>query len=66
MPRTSWERLGQFRVPVPSSFRQRLIADYLDTETTRIDALIAKKTLLTKALLERRSALTVQAAMPLL
>ena len=44
MPRTSWEKLGAFRVEtVPTLKHQRAIADYLDTETTRIDALITKK-----------------------
>jgi len=44
MPRTSWEQLGEFRViDIPELAAQRSIADYLDTETARIDALIKKK-----------------------
>jgi len=44
MPRTSWEKLGEFRVvDIPESAAQRAIADYLDTETARIDALIGMK-----------------------
>jgi type I restriction enzyme S subunit len=44
MPRTSWERLASYEVPfVPSREVQRAIADYLDAEMARIDALIAKK-----------------------
>ncbi|HUP68232.1 MAG TPA: restriction endonuclease subunit S [Acidimicrobiales bacterium] len=43
MPRTSWERLGGFVVPTPPLAEQRAIADFLDAETARIDALIAKK-----------------------
>lgn len=44
MPRTSWEKLGEFRLnALPDLATQRAIADYLDTETARIDALIAKK-----------------------
>ena len=35
--------LGDLRVRVPSLAEQRAIADYLDTETGRIDALITKK-----------------------
>lgn len=53
MPRTSWERLGEFHVHVPALSKQRAIADYLDTETARIDALIAKKRRLADLLRER-------------
>lgn len=53
MPRTSWERLGEFHVHVPALSKQRAIADYLDTETARIDALIAKKRTLSARLAEQ-------------
>jgi len=43
MPRTSWERLGEFRVDVPEETEQRALAEYLDAEAARIDALISKK-----------------------
>ena len=43
MPRTSWEKLAEFRIQNPPLARQRAIADYLDRETARIDALIEKK-----------------------
>jgi len=43
MPRTSWERLGQLPVAAPLLREQRAIADFLDAETARTDALIAKK-----------------------
>jgi type I restriction enzyme, S subunit len=43
MPRTSWEKLGQLRIDVPSLATQRSIANYLDRETARIDALITAK-----------------------
>ena len=53
MPRTSWEQLGEFRVvDIPELAAQRSIADYLDTETTRIDALIEKKEKLSALLVE--------------
>jgi type I restriction enzyme S subunit len=39
--------------PVPELAKQRAIADYLDTETTRIDALIAKKQRLSQLTYER-------------
>jgi type I restriction enzyme S subunit len=37
------DSLAEFRVPAPSLAHQRAIADYLDAETARIDALIEKK-----------------------
>lgn len=43
MPRTSWSALGEYRVTVPKPRAQRAIADFLDAETARIDALIDKK-----------------------
>lgn len=46
------------RCPSPPSSAQRAIADYLDTETARIDALIEKKQRMIE-LLERRSAATL-------
>jgi type I restriction enzyme S subunit len=43
----------QLRLPVPPPEVQEAIADYLDTETARIDALIAKKQQLVEMLLLR-------------
>jgi type I restriction enzyme, S subunit len=43
MPRTSWEKMAELRFDVPTPNEQRGIADYLDRETARIDALIEKK-----------------------
>ena len=43
MPRTSWEKIGNYRTPVPPLATQQAIADYLDTETARIDAISEKK-----------------------
>jgi type I restriction enzyme S subunit len=45
--------MGDLRVPVPSLSDQRAIADYLDRETARIDALVKKKTRLVQLLEER-------------
>jgi len=57
MPRTSWEKLSEFRVrKVPGLTTQRAIADYLDTETARIDALITKKQRMREMLDERQAA----------
>ena len=61
MPRTSWEKVGEFRAWVPSNVEQRAIADYLDTETGRIDGLVAKKRRMIDLFAERRQAV-VQAA----
>jgi len=47
--------LGELRVRVPSHEEQRAIADYLDTETARIDALITKKRRMIELLEQRRS-----------
>ena len=48
--------IGTVRVPLPPLAHQRAIADYLDRETARIDALIEKKQALIDALGQRRSA----------
>ncbi len=56
MPRTSWSVLGEYRVMVPDSRSQRAIADFLDAETARIDALIAKKRRHQVVLLEHEEA----------
>ena len=47
--------LGELLVRVPHPVEQRAIADFLDTETARIDALITKKRRMIDLLLERRS-----------
>ena len=47
---------NHFPVLHPPLAEQRAIADYLDAETARIDALIAKKQQLIHLLEERRSA----------
>lgn len=55
MPRTSWEKLGEFRLQaLPDLDIQRTIADYLDRETARIDALITKKQRMIELLVARR------------
>lgn len=53
MPRTSWERLQDFPIEVPPKHTQRVVADYLDRETARIDALVAAKRRLLALLKER-------------
>jgi len=60
MPRTNWEKMGLYELSLPSLSEQRAIADYLDTETARIDTLISKKRHLIDLLVERRTALITQ------
>ena len=52
-PAINASEIGDLRVPVPPLETQRAIADYLDTETARIDALIAKKKRMTDIVVER-------------
>lgn len=53
MPRASWEYIGSRLIAIPPLAEQQRIAAYLDRETARIDALIAKKQRLV-ALLEEK------------
>ncbi len=55
-PTVSALELGDLQVRMPATSEQRAIADYLDTETARIDALITKKRRLIDLLNERRLA----------
>ncbi len=54
-------QVANFPFPLLSVNDQRRIADYLDTETARLDALIAKKRRLAELLNERRSVLITDA-----
>ena len=56
MPRTSWEKVAEYRPWVPSLAEQQAIADYLDTETSHIDTLITKKRRMIELLEDRRNA----------
>jgi type I restriction enzyme S subunit len=42
MPRANWETVGGIGLAIPEISEQRAIADFLDHETAKIDALIAK------------------------
>ncbi len=59
--RLETEVIGRFPVPLPPLSTQRAIADYLDAETARIDALIAAKEKLLAILAEKRKALVTEA-----
>jgi type I restriction enzyme S subunit len=58
----SWEQFRSIPVRMPTLETQRAIADYLDTETARIDALIAKKRRLID-LLDERARAAIDAAL---
>ena len=60
-PNLSQELLKSIRVPTPPLNEQRAIAAFLDRETARLDALVAKKERLIELLQEKRTALTTQA-----
>ena len=57
LPSMTQEVLSQIPFAVPDVKDQRSIADHLDLETTRIDALITKKTRFIELLREKRQAL---------
>ena len=61
MPRANWEQIGGLHVPLPPLPEQRAIARFLDRETGRIDALIARKQRLIELLREKRAALITRA-----
>ena len=53
--------IRNFRHPLPSLSEQRTIADFLDRETAKIDALVAKKERLIELLHEKRAAFITRA-----
>lgn len=61
MPRAEWDFIGNIPIPVPAWTVQSAIADYLDRETTRLDALVAAKERVLALLAEKRKALITQA-----
>ena len=57
MPRVNSEQVGSSCVPLPPASEQRGIADYLDSKTAAIDALVGKKERLIELLQEKGTAL---------
>ena len=57
MPRADWGFIGNMSVPIPEWRKQCAIADYLDRETARLDALVAEKERLLDLLAEKRRSL---------
>ncbi len=60
-PNLSQDDLKQLKIPAPSLQEQRIIAAFLDRETTRMDALIKKKQRQIELLREKRTALISRA-----
>ena len=60
-PNLSQELLKSIRVPTPTPAEQLAIAKFLDRETGKIDALVAKKEQLIELMQEKRVALITQA-----
>lgn len=59
MPRADWSFVGSVQIPCPNRADQERIANFLDVQTARIDALIAEKETLQQRLGEYRlSAIT--------
>jgi type I restriction enzyme S subunit len=66
-PAVNASEIGGLAIPLPPRDEQETIADFLDRETARIDALIAKKRTLIERLQEKRTALisrTVTCGLP--
>lgn len=61
LKRVSPDLLRQHHLPLPAQETQRLIANYLDRETARIDALIAEKEHMLALMEEKRAALISRA-----
>ena len=61
MPRADWDFIGNMPIPVPPLQQQRAIADFLDRETARLDALVAAKERVLWLLAEKRRALITRA-----
>ena len=60
-PAINASRLACFPIPYPDLDEQRVIADFLDRETAKIDALVTKKERLIELLQEKRTALITRA-----
>jgi len=56
-PAVNASDIGMIPVPLPPVDEQRVIADFLDRETAKIDTLVAKKRTLIERLKEKRTAL---------
>lgn len=57
MPRASWDFVGNLPIPIPPVQEQTAIANFLDRETCRINALVEEKNRFIELLKEKRQAL---------
>ena len=57
MPRAEWEFIGSIPIPIPAPESQLAIANFLDRETARLDALVAAKQRVLALLAEKRKAI---------
>lgn len=60
-PKLTADRLGSIRLPVPPASEQSIIADYLDVEASKVDALVATTETAIDRLVEYRLALIISA-----
>ena len=61
MPRAEWDFIGKIPVPFPKWDRQCAIADYLDLETARLDALVAANERVLELLSEKQRTFIMRA-----
>ena len=61
MPRAEWDSIANIPIPAPDREKQVVIADYLERETERLDALVVAKERFLKLLAEKRKALITRA-----
>lgn len=61
MPRADWDFIGNMPVPLPTLQRQRVVVDYLDRETARLDGLVVAKERVLGLFAEKRQALITRA-----
>ena len=61
MPRANWETLGSMPFVLPPYAEQEAIANFLDRETGKIDALMTEQEMLIALLTEKRQAIISQA-----
>lgn len=57
---TRYDKMSKITLPLPPSQEQRAIADFLDRETAKVDALIGKQVTLIDRLRERRESMVLQ------
>ncbi|MDP9875246.1 restriction endonuclease subunit S [Agrobacterium tumefaciens] len=62
-PAINASEIGDIAIPLPPLSAQKLIADYVETETADIDALIAAKQKLLDLMAEKRRAIVTEAVM---